>query len=148
MYRNTHGFTLIELMVTVVIIAVLAAIAVPSYQAYILRANESQAKVELERLAVLLERHKSRNFNYKGFDREQIHAVHHYTIVIVDGNQLNLSLTDDAIAGQNWAMKAISNTPENFTLLLTSQGVRCKNKTTENVTFTHCGEASVGREEW
>ena len=33
--KKTHGFTLIELMITVVVIAVFAAIAVPSYQAYI-----------------------------------------------------------------------------------------------------------------
>ena len=32
--KKTHGFTLIELMITVVVVAIIAAIAVPSYQQY------------------------------------------------------------------------------------------------------------------
>lgn len=38
------GFTLIELMITVVVIAILAAVAYPSYQDYIVRSNRSAAQ--------------------------------------------------------------------------------------------------------
>jgi type IV pilus assembly protein PilA len=43
--RSSAGFTLIELMIVVAIIAILAAIAIPAYQDYLVRAQVSEGFV-------------------------------------------------------------------------------------------------------
>ena len=46
------GFTLLELLIVAVVVAVLAAIALPSYQDYVIKARRSEAKEALIRLAL------------------------------------------------------------------------------------------------
>jgi type IV pilus assembly protein PilE len=64
MHGNSSGFTLIEMAVTMVIVAIIAAIAIPSYSNYALQAHRTDAKTALLDLASLEERYFSVNNTY------------------------------------------------------------------------------------
>jgi type IV pilus assembly protein PilE len=59
-----HGFSLIELMIVVVILAVLAAIAAPNYQEYLLKSGRSEGQAKLLEAMQMQERFYSQNQSY------------------------------------------------------------------------------------
>lgn len=62
--RAMQGVTLLELMIVVVVVGILAAIAVPSYRQYTLRAQRSDATAALLRLAAAQEKFYLQNNTY------------------------------------------------------------------------------------
>src|SRR5690606_16381268 len=61
------GFTLIELMVVVAIVAILVSIALPSYQESVRKGRRGQAKADLVDVAQQAERYRTVNSTYGGF---------------------------------------------------------------------------------
>ena len=62
--RYNKGMTLIEVMIVVVIVGILAAIAYPSYQNYVIRANRGAATACLLELSQFMERLYTQNMTY------------------------------------------------------------------------------------
>ncbi|CAG1015753.1 Type II secretion system protein G [Anaerolineales bacterium] len=62
--RNRKGFTLIELLIVVAIIGILAAIAIPQFSAYRVKAYNSSASSDLRNIKTALESFFADNQSY------------------------------------------------------------------------------------
>lgn len=61
---RTNGFTLIELAISLVIIGILAAIAIPSYESYVRKGRRVDAKNALSVLQLAQEKYRGNNTTY------------------------------------------------------------------------------------
>lgn len=66
MRSQSRGFTLIEIMITVVIVGILAAIAYPSYLDQVRRGHQTEVQGQIMEFAAALEAHRAKNFSYAG----------------------------------------------------------------------------------
>lgn len=65
--RGERGFTLLELMAVLIIIAILASIAVPSYRRMVIRNAEAEVQSAMGTIQVDLDRWRASALTYRGF---------------------------------------------------------------------------------
>lgn len=59
-----NGFTLVELLVTVAVVGILAAIAVPSYESYVTKSKIKGAQSDLVALSLVMENYYQKQLGY------------------------------------------------------------------------------------
>lgn len=64
--RRAAGFTLIEVLITIVIVSILSAVAIPSYRDYVIRGNIPEATSRLATKQVQMEQWFQDNRTYVG----------------------------------------------------------------------------------
>jgi type IV pilus assembly protein PilE len=102
--ERQKGFSLIELLVVILIIAILAGIAIPSYHRYVVRAHRTEARRALLELAGKQERY--------------FYSHNAYT------DSLSLLSTSATMEGGNYTIAVSSASASDFTLTATATGLQ------------------------
>ncbi len=116
-----RGFSLIELLIALVCMALLTSLAWPSYQGLVLRSQRAQARVSLLQAAHWMERAASANGSYPNAPDVPT------SVLQIDGQHYQLKLT---------------STASTFTLSASPLGTQT-NDACGTLVVTHLGERSV-----
>jgi type IV pilus assembly protein PilE len=133
--QRQRGFTLVEVMIAVVIIAIIAAIALPSYQNQVFRSRRADGREMLQRIVSAQERfYTNRNT---------------YTADLTTAAGLNMPSANSE-AGHYVIRIVVPANGQSYTLTAAPQGVQapdaCANLTVNNVGARgYTGNESNGR---
>ena len=106
--KTQKGFNLIEIVVVVGLVAIIAAIAVNSYQSHIRKSYRAEAKQTLLSMMLSEERFRSRNITY--------------------GNLTDIIGSQITTASGRYTLSVLNNTATSYTLRATATGNQANDK--------------------
>ena len=138
---NTHkGFTLIELVVTMLIAAILAAVAIPAYSNYVRKAHRTDAKNALLDMASLEERFFSTNNYYTANFTDLGYGTNGTSIIVGSGYY---SVAQPVIVPASAPTTTSPGTPATYTIVATAINDQLKDTSCRTYTVTSGGVQSA-----
>ncbi len=128
MRSKSVGFTLMEIMIAVAIIGILAAVAWPQYQQYVVRNNRVAMQSELMLIASAFERYRSQQLTYANATATLIYGATKYPKSGVTLYNLTFTVAPN---GLTWTVTAVPATgglqdqADDGALAIDSTGRRC-----------------------
>jgi type IV pilus assembly protein PilE len=159
---SQQGFTLIELMIVVTLIGILAAIAYPSYQRYVIKTKRTDMMTELQNIASRIESQKLALGRYTDIPLANVltgsvtsGTVGYpatdtlYDVSIWDASTITaVKMIGNNITNRQWEIRAVPRTAKQMAndgrLTLNAQGLKCRDKNNDEDTQDtgECGMAN------
>lgn len=102
--RHSRGYSLVELAIVVVVIAILSAIALPTYRKYVLKSHRTDATHTLQDLASREENYYFSNNGYTStlsdLNSSSVAAGNYYTVSIASASSTDYTVSAAAIGTQ------------------------------------------------
>ena len=134
--QRSRGFTLIEMLITVAIIGILAALALPSYQDYVTRGRIPEATSELANRRVLAEQFFQDNRTYVGANNP--------ACTVTTGQHFNFDCTVQAAAAYTIRAQG-TGSMAGFTYTIDQTGARATTSVPANwTTNANCWVTAKG----
>lgn len=128
--RGTGGFTLIELMIAVAVVAILAAIAYPSYSEHVLKTKRTEGRAMLNRIA--------------GEQERFFTARNQYAASITAARPAGLGITDTSEKGCYQANAVVTDGGMGYTLTAVPQNSAACGDQTRDLKCATLGINSLG----
>jgi type IV pilus assembly protein PilE len=142
--RRAPGFSLIELLIAMVILAILAAIAVPSYQSYALKSHRTEAKTALLGIASLEERYFTTQSNYSTLPTDLGYSAGKFPINTLNSYyQIDFTVGAPVTAAVPPSNVAPAGTPATFSFTATAIGLQAKDTACQTLTIDSTGKQTA-----